>query len=219
MKKSLVGLAIVSALSLSSSVFANQAGDWLIRGGLTLVSPDSNKAAVMLDGADSGLKVSVDNNTQLGLNAVYFYQPNLAVEILAATPFTHDVKLHADETTTLAEVTHLPPTVSVLYYLSTDSAVKPYVGAGINYTVFFNEKFTKTYKEAGFSDLSLDSSFGYSLQVGVDYDIDKNWSVNASARYIDIQSDATFKVGGSVNGKASVDVNPMVYSVMIGYKF
>jgi outer membrane protein len=220
MKKSIVNIAIFSALTLSSAAFAHQGGDFLVRGGLTAVNPDSNNASVMLDGADSGLTVSVDNNTQLGLNLVYFYDNNWAVEVLAATPFTHDVKLYDGTTETkLAEVTHLPPTVSALYYFDTNSAFKPYVGLGLNYTVFFNEKFTSTYKDAGFSDLNLDGSFGYSVQLGADYELKDGWSINASARYIDISSDASFKVAGTVNGSATVDVNPMVYSLMVGYKF
>jgi outer membrane protein len=218
MKKSLLAIALLS--SISTVAIANQAGDILIRGGLTSVNPDSSKAAVLLNGDDSGLQVSVDDNAQLGLNFVYFFDKNWAIELLAATPFDHDIKLHAgDDTTLLADTKHLPPTLSALYYFDTDSAFKPYVGLGLNYTIFFDNSFTNTYSDAGFSDLDLDNSFGYSVQVGADYDLGDNWSVNVSARYIDISTDATFKVGGTTNGSADVDVNPMVYSVMLGYTF
>ena len=218
MKKTLLTIALLS--SLSTAAFANQAGDILIRGGATMVSPDSGKSTVLLSGADSGLELSVGDDTQLGLNFVYFFDSNWAVELLAATPFDHDIELHADGATTLlADTKQLPPTLSVLYYFDTSSALKPYVGAGINYTVFFDNSFTSTYSEAGFSDLELNNSFGYSVQVGADYEIDKNWSVNVSARYIDISTDASFAVSGDNIGSASVDVNPMVYSVMLGYTF
>ncbi|MBL4899852.1 MAG: outer membrane beta-barrel protein [Colwellia sp.] len=218
MKKSLLVVALLS--SLSTMAYANQAGDILVRGGVTMVSPDSGKAAVFLNGADSGLQVSVDDNAQLGLNFVYFFDQNWAIELLAATPFDHDIKLHDGNTTTsLADTKQLPPTLSALYYFDTNSAFKPYVGLGINYTIFFDNSFTETYSTAGFSDLELDNSFGYSVQVGADYDLGDNWSVNVSARYIDISTDATFKVNGTTNGSASVDVDPMVYSVMLGYTF
>lgn len=232
MKKTLLSLALLS--TLSTAAFANQAGDILIRGGLTSVNPDSDKAAVLLGGSDAtGASLSVDDNTQLGLNFVYFYDNNWAVELLAATPFTHDVTLN-DPTAALggalgvptgldgvklAEVSHLPPTLSALYYFDTGTAFKPYVGLGINYTVFFKEEFEAAPKSLGLSNLKLDGSFGFAAQVGADYEIDKNWSVNVSARYIDISSDASFDVGGDSIGTAKVDVNPMVYSIMLGYKF
>jgi len=232
MKKSILAIALLS--SLSSMAFANQAGDILVRGGLTSVNPDSDKAPVLLSGSNAtGASLSVDDNTQLGLNFVYFYDSNWAVELLAATPFTHDVMLN-DPTTALggalgvpagldgvklAEVSHLPPTLSALYYIDTGTAFKPYVGVGINYTIFFKEEFEAAPKSLGLSNLKLDGSFGLAVQVGADYDLGDNWSVNVSARYIDISSDASFDVNGSSIGTAKVDVNPMVYSVMLGYTF
>jgi outer membrane protein len=217
MKKSLLAIALLS--SLSTVALANEAGDILIRGGITMVSPDSGKSAVFLDGADSGLTLSPDDDTQLGLNFVYFFDSNWAIELLAATPFDHDIKLQSESTTLLADSKQLPPTLSALYYFDTDSAFKPYVGLGINYTVFFDNSFTSTYSDAGFSDLDMDNSFGYAVQVGADYDLGDNWSINISARYIDISTDASFTVGGTTDGSASVDVDPMVYSVMLGYTF
>lgn len=220
MKKLLLSGVILSALSTSSVVLANQAGDFVIRGGLTNVDPRSDTSDVYLDGANSGLDLSVDDNSQLGLNFVYFYDNNWAVELLAATPFTHDVMLHSGDTTTmLAEVTQLPPTLSALYYFNTVANFTPYVGVGLNYTMFFDEQFSSAYKNSGFTDLELDGSFGYSVQVGADYQLDDTWSLNASARYIDINTDANFEVAGTVDGKAEVDVDPMVFSLMLGYKF
>lgn len=218
MKKTLLTIALLS--SISTVALANQAGDILIRGGATMVSPDSGQATILLSGADSGLALSVGDDTQLGLNFVYFFDSNWAIELLAATPFDHDIELHATGVTTLlADTKQLPPTLSALYYFNTGSAFKPYVGVGVNYTIFFDNSFTDTYSDAGFSNLELDNSFGYAVQIGTDYEIDKNWSVNVSARYIDISTDASFAVGADNIGSASIDVNPMVYSVMLGYKF
>lgn len=106
-----------------------------------------------------------------------------------------------------------------MYYFDTGTALKPYVGLGINYTIFFDEEFESAPKSLGLSNLELDGLFGYSVQVGADYDLGDNWSVNVSARYIDISTDATFAVGDANIGKASIDVDPMVYSVMLGYTF
>ncbi len=225
MKKTLLTLAILTSLSLPALSDGYKAGDILVRGGLTTVNPDSNKAPVALNGDTSaGLSIAVEDNTQLGLTFTYFFDSNWAIEVLAATPFTHDVTVYDPNAVLgvdglkLAEVSHLPPTVSAIYYFDSNSAFKPYVGVGLNYTVFFDDKFTSAPKSLGFTDLDLDGSFGLAFQVGADYQISDKWHVNMSARYIDIDSDASFKFG-EINGTASVNVDPTVYSIMLGYKF
>jgi outer membrane protein len=232
MKKNLITLAVLSTLSLTAVATDYKAGDIVVRGGATMVSPDSGKSGVYVEalGGDTPLSLSVDDNTQLGLNFVYFYDNNWAVEVLAATPFTHDVTVHDPQAisqglfganvdgVTLAEVSQLPPTVSALYYFDSSSKFKPYVGVGINYTIFFDEDFKSTPESLGFNDLELDGSFGFALQVGADYQLNEKWHVNASARYIDIGTDAHFNIG-DIKGSAEVDIDPMVYSIMLGYKF
>jgi outer membrane protein len=246
MKKSLLTIALLS--TISTAAFANQAGDILVRGGITNVNPDSQQATIYAAGnqtVDLGagaITASVDDNSQLGLNFVYFYDSNWAIELLAATPFKHDIMVDTGAgVTKLGETKHLPPTLSVLYYFDTNSAFKPYVGVGINYTVFFEDSFipaltgsnsptivsisdgtttTPVGAPLDAGDLNLDNSWGLSAQVGIDYQIDENWSINVSARYIDIDTKASFTaVDGAVPGHVSVDVDPMVYSLMLGYKF
>ena len=179
MKTSIISGLILSALTLSPLAFANQAGDFIVRGGVTNINPDSDKSNIMLAGADSSMTLTVDDNTQLGLNFVYFYDNNWAIELLAATPYTHDVTIQDKNSVlgvdgaNLGEVSHLPPTLSALYYFDTNSALKPYVGVGINYTVFFDEDFAAAPQSLGLSNLDLDSSFGLSAQIGADYHLDE----------------------------------------------
>ena len=224
MKTSVINGLILSALAISPLTFANQTGNFIVRGGATMINPDSDKSNIMLAGANSTMTLTVDDNTQLGLNFVYFYDNNWALELLAETPFTHDVTIQDKNAVlgvdgvTLGEVSHLPPTLSALYYFDSHSAFKPYLGLGINYTVFFDEDFAAAPKSLGLSNLDLDGSFGLSAQIGTDYHLDEKWSVNASIRYIDIDTDATFDVAGNNIGKAKIDIDPMVYSLMLGYK-
>ncbi|MDG1752702.1 MAG: OmpW family outer membrane protein [Thalassotalea sp.] len=233
MRKNILTVIALSTLSLSAVADNYQAGDIVVRGGITLVEPASDKAGVYVEalGGNTPLSISVEDNTQLGLNFVYFYDNNWAVEVLAATPFTHDVAIHDPQGIsegifgtnvdglTLGEVTHLPPTVSALYYFDTQSNFKPYVGLGVNYTIFFDESFKSAPKSLGFNKLELDGSFGFSAQLGADYQLNDKWHVNASVRYIDINTEANFMIGDAIKGSAEVDVDPMVYSVMLGYKF
>jgi outer membrane protein len=216
---------LASALVASHS-WAYEAGDIILRGGLTTVAPNDNSSTVGVVGVgDVGMGAEVNNSTQLGLNFVYMFDKHYALEVLAATPFSHNIKLIKTSDNALglgdgelAKAKQLPPTVSVLYYFDTSGDYQPYVGAGLNYTVFFNEKFTSDRQTQSFSHLNLDNSLGLAVQVGVDYQLQDNWLVNASVRYIDINTEANFEVLGTT-GKVKVDIDPWVYSLMLGYKF
>ena len=217
MKKSILATAIVLAAAVSGQAQAYQEGDWVVRFGATSVNPDESSSNVMVGGADLGVGVNVDSNTQLGINVAYFFTPNVNVELLAATPFSHDLGLNT--VGALGDTKHLPPSLTANYYfMSADSKFQPYVGAGINYTIFFDEEFTDANKTAGFTDLDLDASFGLTAQLGFDYEVNEKWHVNASVRWIDIDTDATFKLNGA-DGSVSVDIDPYVYTLSLGYKF
>lgn len=83
----------------------------------------------------AGTAATLDSDTQLGLNFAYMLTDQLGVELLAATPFSHDIGTKGLGGLKLGSVKHLPPTLSLVYYpLDSKSAFQPYVGAGINYT-------------------------------------------------------------------------------------
>lgn len=218
MKKLILSVAITSALLAAiTPAYAYEQGDWVVRVGMANVAPEDSSSNVNVAGSDLGIGVNVDSNTQLGLNFVYFFSPQLAVEVLAATPFSHDIGL--DTVGALGNTKHLPPTVSANYYFADPSAqLQPYVGAGINYTIFFDEKFTSANTSAGFSNLDLDNSFGLAAQVGVDYMLNEKWLINASVRWIDIDTEASFDLNGAA-GSVDVDIDPLVYSITAGYRF
>jgi len=227
MKKSIITVAILTALA-STTAIAHEKGDILVRVGLTTVAPDDSSSNISLAGGDLGFGVSVDSNTQIGLNLAYFITDKWNIEVLAATPFVHDVNVNSNPLglEKLGEVTHLPPSLTANYFFAEkDAAFQPYIGLGLNYTIFFDEEFTSTNEGIGFSDLDLDSSFGWTAQVGFDYMLNKDWFINASARYIDISTDASFTLNnadlGANNapGSVSVDINPYVYTLSVGYTF
>ncbi len=87
-----------------------------------------------------------------------------------------------------------------------------YVGAGINWTIFFDESTTGALEGA---NLELDDSVGLALQVGADYDIGENWFINADVRYIDIETDATLD-GAALE---TVKIDPWVIGLNLGWRF
>ena len=222
MKK--LSLAILAATAvMASGAQAYQTGDFVVRGGLTQVNPNVDSSILKANGAPvANNKVDVDSDTQLSLSLTYMFTDNLGVEILAATPFSHTLKSKGTLAPTLgefAEVKHLPPTVTLQYYpMESNSKFQPYVGVGINYTFFFDEEFKSSGKSQNFKGLDLEDSWGLAGQVGFDYEVAENLSVNASARYIDINTTAEFK-GGNTKYKIDVELDPWVYTLGVAYKF
>jgi outer membrane protein len=152
---------------------------------------------------------------------------NWGIELLAATPFEHDVKLKGTALPAangkLGSLKHLPPTLSVVYYpLDSKSDFQPYVGAGINYTWIYDESLSSEAKSAGFSNFNAKNSWGLAWQVGADYMLTEHVMLNAQVRYIDIDTRATVEnnsIAPGTRAKVNVDVDPFVYMVGLGYKF
>jgi outer membrane protein len=200
MKKSIMAMVFVLGLS-AQNVYA---ADWFVRGGLTSVNPQSDNGT--LAGADA----DIDSNSQLGITFGYHFSPNLAIEVLAATPFTHDVSLNGGK---VASFKHLPPTVSLQYYFNADGKVSPFLGAGLNYTWTFSEKETSLLPPG--SEISVDNSLGFAAQAGLRVALSDSWDMSVDARWMEI--DADVKLNGVGIGNANVD--PMVYSVLFGKRF
>lgn len=231
MRKTLLATSLLAAAVAAPSAYAHQAGDILVRAGAVHVSTNESTSNVKLDRpgyANLGGKATLNNDTQLGLNFAYMVTDNIGVELLAATPFKHEVHLKNTDVGSgkLGSLKHLPPTLSAVYYpMASGSAFQPYVGAGINYTWFFDEKVTSGAKNgstfaAPLTKLKVKNSWGLAAQVGADYMLTDNIMINAQIRYIDIDTTAYAEVAnGAARAKVNVDVKPWVYMAGIGYKF
>ncbi len=211
----------------ASGAMAYQAGDFIVRAGAANVDPNDDSDALALNGNAGtwpGSEAEVDDDTQLGITFTYMLKEHWGVGLLAATPFDHDIEADLGNGTKLdaGSTKHLPPTLTLQYFpMAADSRFQPYVGAGINYTNFFEEDVDSELEAAlgGHSTLELDDSWGVAFQVGMDYMINEHWLVNASIWYLDIDTEAKIKsVSGNIV-KTDVDIDPMVYMVGIGYKF
>lgn len=210
--KKLTALVLAAATFAPAASIAHEAGDFIFRAGTATVRPNAGSENVLGLGS-----FDVNNNTQLGLTFGYMVTDNIGVELLAATPFEH--KVGTGPTGNIATVKHLPPTLMAQYYFgSKEDKLRPYLGAGVNYTFFFDEKFNSTGKEAGLSDLDLSSSWGFAAQAGMDYMLTDNWMLNASVWWMNIETDVKFKAGG-VQQKIDTRLDPFVFMFGAGYRF
>ncbi|MDO6620591.1 MULTISPECIES: outer membrane protein OmpW [unclassified Shewanella] len=207
---SLVAASLLSA-GVSSAAVAHQAGDFIFRVGAVAVVPNESSPVVA-----NVAEFTVDDNTQVGLNFGYMLTDNWGLELLAATPFSHDVSL--GELGKIAETKHLPPTLVAQYYFGNgQSKLRPYIGVGVNFTNFFDNEFTNDL-DGALTDLSMSNSWGLAAQVGLDYQFNDNWLVNASVWYADISTDVKFNLGEDAIS-VETDIDPWVYMVSIGYTF
>ncbi len=200
------GLALVAM-----PVQAYETGDWIFRGGIGMVDPDDPAYS------EDGDSFIIDEGVAVTLNATYMFTPNWGFDILASTPFSHDVNLSSEGISAeIGEVKHLPPTFSLQYHFAPDNTFQPYAGLGLNMTLFFDEELNQSLLP-GF-DLDVDESFGLAVQLGADVKINEKWLVNFDIRYISIEPDATLS-GGGESDTVELEINPLVYSINVGFIF
>lgn len=192
-------LALVAALSLAAlPVAAQSRGDWAFTVGAHQVSPKSGNGSL----AGGTLDVDVGDDVRPTVTAEYFIRDNLGIEVLAALPFEHDIAI--DGLGTVGSTRHLPPTVTLQYHFNSDGAVSPFVGAGINYTAFFEEE---TAGALAGGRLSLDDSWGAAVHAGLDFAVGERGAIRVDVRWIDIDTDV--RLDGADLGAVAID--PLVW--------
>ena len=227
MKKVLCATVAAALVGGAVSVQAYEEGDWILRAGAVTVSPNESSDNIVLPTAPpTVLKgADVDGDTQLSLLGAYMLTNSIGIELLAATPFQHDISVKGtsiDAGTTK----QLPPTLSLQWYpRGGQEGWQPYLGIGVNYTIFFDEEVDSDLEGAlgaiiGATevDLELDDSVGLSAQAGVDFPITESLSINLGVWYIDLSTTAKIKTDVG-NVKFDVDIDPWVYNLGIAYKF
>ena len=199
MKKTLIALAAVASVLTSGAAMAQSydgSSPWLVR--MRAVHMDSQNG-----GPAGAAGVSVNNKWMPEVDISYFFTPNISAELILSYPQKHDVRLGGDR---IGSLKHLPPTLLAQYHFTNMGAFKPYLGAGINYTRFSSVNILDgalTVKK---------NSFGPALQVGFDYALDKNWSLNVDVKNVYIDT----TVSGGI-GKFKVD--PLLFGLGVGYRF
>ncbi|QNN55408.1 OmpW family protein [Diaphorobacter ruginosibacter] len=205
MKKILLAIAAVGALT-SGAAFAQTseaAGPFMVR--LRAVHLDSRNHDT------TGLDLSINNKWIPEVDVSYFFTPNFAAELILTYPQKHDLRAGGDK---IGSLKHLPPTLLGQYHFTGMGAFKPYIGAGINYTRFSSVRFAPAVADA-LSPSIKKNSWGGALQVGFDYAIDKNWSLNFDVKKVYIGTDV-YSAGTKVG---TFKVDPVLIGVGVGYRF
>ena len=110
--------------------------------------------------------------------------------------------------------------MTLQYHFTDFGAFKPYVGAGVNYTVFFGQTAGNTANGAGVivTNSHLQNTFAPALQIGFDYMIDNHWGFNVDVKKLWLRPswDGTSNVG-ALTGKVNLD--PWLIGAGVTYKY
>lgn len=216
----IVALALAAAAPLAQ---AQDTGNWLVRGrALYLDSANKDKTAVP---DVTGSSLSVNNKWFPEVDITYFFTPNLAAELVLTYPQKHDVRLGGSK---IGTVKHLPPTLSAQYHFTNFSGFRPYVGVGLNLTLFSDVDILD-------GKGSLDTkSTGLAFGAGVDIPLGDGWLLNFDVKKVNIRTDvgldpSLLEAGstrqsplGLSTGHVNVGefrIDPMLYSIGIGKRF
>ena len=206
MIRKLAPIAAAIALVVAAPAMAQSKGDFTVGIGVHNVAPKSDNGTLA-----GTLDVEVGDSVRPTVTGEYFVADNLGIELIAAFPFKHDIDIKG--LGRVGSTKHLPPTLSVQYHFgATDAKIKPFLGAGVNYTWFFSEDTTGAL--AG-NELRLDNSWGLAAHGGIDFALSPKSAIRVDVRWIDIDSEV--RLNQAKIGTANID--PMVYGVAYVLKF
>jgi outer membrane protein len=184
---------------------ADEKSPWQVRVRLIDVAPEESSTVSI------GGEAKVDTAIVPELDITYFFNDNFSAELILATT-KHDVTAEGTALgdLSLGDTWVLPPTLTLQYHLNPHGTIRPYVGAGVNYTIFYNH-------DAGdVETIDYENGFGLALQAGTDIAIDDHWAFNLDVKKIWLSTDVEIN-GGAVT--ADVDLDPWVFGAGFTYRF
>lgn len=207
------------ACAYAAPAFA-AAGDTLVRVRAILVAPTEESSGILPTFSTEDVKVN--DSVMPEIDVTHMISDHVGIELIAATT-KHTVAGKTGTTGTignLASTWVLPPTLTAQYHFAPEAKVRPYVGAGINYTLFYAEDASNGLEAAvGATKVNMSDSFGWAAQAGVDIDLSEKMFLNLDVKYIDISTEARLDTTAIGTQRVNVKLNPVVVGVGLGWRF
>jgi outer membrane protein len=215
------------AFAFASSAFAAE-GPLMMRFRRTVVDPSNGSSAISLDVGATHIgveknSVGVESKTIPEVDFTYFILPNVAAELILTHPQKLGVNLNGAD---LGSVTVLPPCLTAQYHFLPDFVLRPYVGVGANLTLVTAQNLSVDLPVgAGGALVNVplhikpSRSLGFVAQAGADLKVTDHVFINLDVKYVTMSFDVKVK-GGALDGTkvTTVDVNPVLYSLGVGYR-
>ncbi|MFW2851666.1 OmpW/AlkL family protein [Sphingomonas sp. TX0543] len=223
--KGMIGAALVAGMLLAAPAMAQDrqgiaAGDVLVRLRAITVMPNEKSSGITP--AFPNERVAVGNAVMPEIDLTYMATDHIGFELIASTT-KHNVSGTGGATGAIGKLASswvLPPTLTAQYHFDPKGAVRPYVGAGINYSIFWNSSASDELQAAvGTTKVRMSDSFGWAAQVGVDVDISRKMFVNLDVKYIDMHTNARLDTTAIGRQSVHADINPLVFGAGVGVRF
>ena len=217
----IIGIALISAPTYaddgkyahnfrSESLFdPSDKERWIIRARALLFEPSDASNVSSIGGS-----ADIDEQYAPEIDVTYFLTESWGLELSLSTP-PLDVNV---QNTALGQlepgnVWLLTPTLMLQHHFMPQSkGIRPYLGAGINYTHFFNEG-----GDVG-NNIDYEDSIGFALQAGFDYEITEHWALNLEVKKMMVDTEARIQ-NGATSVNADVDIDPWVFGIGVSYRF
>lgn len=202
-------LGAPAAMAQEQPVRGKQAGDLVLGFGVIGVLPQDGGRVDAIGG-----KPSPTDSASPQLDLTWFATPNLSLNVIAATT-RHSVTVRnsALGDVDLGHVWILPPTVTAQFHPFPQSRFSPYVGAGINYSFFYGQGGGMT---APVEKVEVKNSWGWALNLGVDYELTPSWAINFDVKKLFLRPDVSVNSGALT---ARADLDPWIVGGGVRYRF
>lgn len=224
-----IWIAGTTAFGQTTSTTSNTNYRWSIRlRGVGVMPQESARIGVIGGDAD------ISNSFIPELDFTYYIDKHWAAELILGTT-RHKVSTTGSDlsaigaasnaSVNLGKVWLLPPTLTLQYHYPVGK-FNPYLGAGINYTIFYSADQGPVVK-----DVSYKNKVAFACQAGFDYNINSRFFVNADLKKIFLSTETIVDASnltpaanpelapvlGSL--QADVKINPWLLGVGVGYRF
>ncbi len=219
--KKLIAVAVLGLLG-GSAAMAQSAGTWMGKLGVNNIEPQvksDNLSAPSLPNS----KVDVKSNATAIFTLTYMYTDAVSIEFYGGLPYKHDIVGDGSLSNVgkIGTTKQVSPTVFGQYrFLPPESVFRPYVGLGLTYAYFYGEEgsnaLTALTKAGGPpTQLSIDAAFGISPQLGLTYQVNDHWFIDASVVKTFLKTTAKLSTGQTIDTK----LDPLSTNVSLGYRF
>ncbi len=202
--------AVASLAPIAAHAQAAEENPWMVR--VRAVSANWQNGQ---SGNASTYDIKAQNQWLPEFDVSYFFTKNIAAELVLTYPQKVNIVSSAAPGTT-GSITALPPSLVLQYHFTDLGALKPYIGAGVNYTIFGNRS---NFPPLGNALTVSNTSFGAVGQVGADYMFDKNWGVNVDLKYATMSTVTNANSANPGLGTGKLTLNPWMPAVGVTYKF